>query len=337
MSKKIKFNLPLVNTHGHAAMLAFRGMAEDVPLDVWLNNYIWPAEKNITPQFIYKYTDLAIKEMKSNGIKLFCDMYFFAEEVARAAEKNKMPAVIGEGILDFPTPSAKTAEEALLKTEKLLQQYKNHSFIKVSVAPHSIYTVSKDNLLKAKELAKKYNALYQIHCAETKKEVDECLVKNNLTPVAYLDKLGVLDDKTLLAHCVWLTDEDIEIIAKRKAKVSHCPLSNLKLGSGIASVNKMLARGIAVSLGTDGAASSNRLDVWEAGKYTVLLQKGINYDPAILTARQAIEMMTINGLKSLGFDVFLNKTIESWQQKIKENKDYSFLYDRQVNELNFEI
>jgi 5-methylthioadenosine/S-adenosylhomocysteine deaminase len=337
MTKKIKFNLPLINTHGHAAMLAFRGMAEDVPLDIWLNNYIWPAEKNITPQFIYKYTDLAIKEMKRNGIRSFCDMYFFAEEVARAAEKNKMSAVIGEGIFDFPSPSSKTAEEAMLKTEKLLQQYKNHPFIKISVAPHTIYTVSKDNLIKAKELAKKYNALYQIHCAETKNEFDDCMAKNNLTPVAYLDKLGVLDDKTLLAHCVWVNDEDIEIIAKRKAKVSHCPLSNLKLGSGIAPISKMLEKGIIVSLGTDGAASSNRLDIWEAGKYAALLQKGINYNPTIIPARQVVEMMTINGLKALGLDSFLGKKIEYWENKITKNKDYNFLYEKQVSDLNFKV
>ncbi|MCX6741074.1 MAG: amidohydrolase, partial [Candidatus Parcubacteria bacterium] len=295
--KKIEFNLPLVNAHGHAAMVAFRGLAEDLPLNTWLNQYIWPMEKErVSPRFIYQHTQAAIKEMKANGTALFNDMYFFAEAIARAAEKMKMPAVIGEGILDFPTPSAKTPQEALATTEKLLIKYKNHPLIKIAVAPHSIYTVAAENLIRAKELADQYKTIYHIHCAETQKEFDDCLAQNKLTPVAYLDNLGVLDDKTLLAHCVWLTDEDINILAQRQVKVAHCPLSNLKLGSGVAPIAKMMAKGIVVALGTDGAASSNRLDIWEAGKFAALLQKGINLDPTKISAKQAVAMMTVNGL-----------------------------------------
>ena len=334
--KKIKFNLPLVNTHSHAAMVAFRGLAEDLPLNTWLNQYIWPMEKErLNSQFIYQNTQAAIKEMKVNGIALFNDMYFFAEAIARAAEKMKMPAVIGEGIIDFPTPGAKTPDEAIKTTERLLLKYKNHPLIKIAVAPHSIYTVAAENLIRAKELADQYKTIYHLHCAETKKEVDDCLVQNKLTPVAYLDKLGVLDQRTLLAHCVWLTDEDINILAQRQVKVAHCPLSNLKLGSGIASIAKMMAKGIVVALGTDGAASSNRLDIWEAGKFAALLQKGINLDPTKISAKQAVAMMTVNGLKALGYESFHGKPLSYWQERLEKGGSYNYLYEAQAGDLSF--
>jgi len=275
--------------------------------------------------------------MKTNGIALFNDMYFFAEAIAQAAEKMKMPAVIGEGIIDFPTPSAKTPEEALKITEKLLLRYKNHSLIKIAVAPHSIYTVAAENLIRAKELADQYKTIYHIHCAETKKEFDDCLAQNKLTPVAYLDKLGVLDERTLLAHCVWLTDEDIEILARRRVNVSHCPLSNLKLGSGVAPIAKMINKGIVVSLGTDGAASSNRLDIWEAGKFAALLQKGINLDPTKISAKQAVAMMTVNGLKSLGYESFRGQPLSFWQGRLDKGGNYNYLYEAQAGDLVFRL
>jgi 5-methylthioadenosine/S-adenosylhomocysteine deaminase len=298
-----KLKIPLVNCHTHAAMVAFRGMAEDMPLKKWLAEYIWPAEKKlVNPKFVYTNTIKAIQEMKLNGIEAFCDMYFFEDEVAKAAKKMKMSVVIGEGLLDFPTPSARNFEEGLAITERLLVKYKNDEYVKVSVAPHSIYCVSQKNLIKAKELARKYKALFQMHLAETKEEFDDCLKKNKLTPVEYLDKLNLLDENSVFAHCVWVTDKDIEILAKRKASVVHCPLSNLKLGSGIAPVSKMIDAGILVSLGTDGAASSNRLDIWEAGKFAALLQKGILNDPTKLPANKVFEMMCYNGFKVLGLD-----------------------------------
>lgn len=297
--KKIK--LPLVNAHTHAAMVAFRGMAEDLPLMDWLEHHIWPAEaKNLSPKFVYRHTKKAIAEMKKNGIAAFCDMYFFEDEVARAAKELKMHVLIGEGILDFPTASYKNVDEAFGIVEKQLKKYKNDKLVRVAVAPHSIYTVSKENLLRAGKLAKKYKAPIHIHLAETKSEFDDCVEKNGCTPVEYLEKLGLLNNKTILAHCVWVTDKDIEILAKRKVNVVHCPLSNLKLGSGIAPVARMIGKGINVCLGTDGAASSNRLDIWEAGKFAALLQKGTNFDASMLPAEKVMEMMSENGLKALG-------------------------------------
>jgi len=332
-----EFKLPLVNAHTHAAMIAFRGLAEDMPLQKWLEEYIWPAEKqNVTAKFVYTKAKEAILEMQKNGIKVFCDMYFFEDEVARAAQELGMHTLIGEAILDFPTPSAKTPEKALEITEKLLTKYANDPLIKVAVAPHSIYTVSQKNLLKAKELAEKYNAPLHIHLAETKAELDECLEKNKLTPIAYLAELGLLNEKSILAHCVWLTDEDIKIMAEKKVSVVHCPLSNLKLGSGIAPVIKMLESGINVCLGTDSAASSNRLDIWEAGKFAALLQKGTSLDSSKISTKDMVKMMTINGLKALGFSEFDGKKITEMEAIIENTANYNFIYALNSNEINFE-
>ncbi|NTU66707.1 MAG: amidohydrolase [Candidatus Moranbacteria bacterium] len=330
----MKLDFPLINTHTHAAMVGFRGLAEDMPLQKWLEEYIWPAERaNVKPDFVYEKTKEAILEMRRNGVEAFSDMYFFEDQVARAAEELGMHVLIGEGILDFPTPSAKNADEAFDLTEKLFEKYKESRFVKVAVAPHSIYTVSRENLVRAKELARKHDAPYHIHLAETKKEFDDSMDKNRMTPTAYLDSLGVLDEKTIAAHCVWLTDDDIDILAKRNVKVSHCPLSNLKLGSGIAPVAKMMEKGICVSLGTDGAASSNRLDIWEAGKFAALLQKGINHDPTVIPARTAIEMMSVNGMEALGFEEIAGKSKEKILEWLERFDDKSALYNMNASEI----
>ncbi|MCK4781426.1 amidohydrolase [Candidatus Parcubacteria bacterium] len=320
------FKLPLVNAHCHAAMIAFKGLAEDKPLKEWLEKYIWPLErKMVNKEMVKTETKKAIKEMKRNKIAFFADMYFFEDQVAEAAIEENMPVLIGEVLLDFPTPSYKNFNEGLLITEKLLDKYKNHCLIKTSVAPHSIYTVSSEHLVEAKKLAKKYNVIYHIHCSETKQEFDDCLKKYNKTPVQYLEKLGVLDEKTLLAHCVWLDDKDIKILSKRKVKVAHCPLSNSKLGSGIAPIVKLLKNNVLVCLGTDGAGSSNRLDIWEAGKYAALSQKAINLDPTVLPIKEVIKMLTINGMKALGLEILNGKNIKQWEKELQKN-NYSFLY-----------
>ncbi len=325
----------MVNAHTHAAMIAFRGMAEDLPLRKWLNECVWPAEKKyVNSGFVYEKTKEAVLEMKKNGIRVFSDMYFFEDRVAEAAKELGINAVVGEGILDFPTPGAKTPEEAFEITEKLLIKYPDDPLIKVAVAPHSIYAVSEKNLIRAKGLAQKYHALFHIHLAETKTEFDECLKKNGLTPTAYLNKLGILDEKSVLAHCVWTTDADIDILAEKKANVIHCPLSNLKLGSGIAPLGKMLERKINVCLGTDGAASSNRLDIWEAGKFAALIQKGTTLDSSKISTRDIAKMMTINGLKALGFSEIDGRKVSDMEEEI-EKGNYNFLYELNSNEVVF--
>ncbi|MFA5169375.1 MAG: amidohydrolase [Candidatus Paceibacterota bacterium] len=324
MDKK-EFNLPLINAHCHAAMVGFRGMAEDLPLKNWLNDVIWPLEaKMVTPSFVYEQTKIAIKEMKENRIAAFMDMYYYQDEVARACEEMQMPVVLGEGLIDLK--GQEVFDKDMERTEMLLKKYSNHPFIKVSVAPHSPYAVNKSNLIKAKELARKYNAVYQLHVSETKKEVDDILNKYGMTPVAYLDSIGVLDSKTVLIHCVHLTDEEISIIVKRKCFVVHCPLSNLKLGSGIAPIAKLLKAGIVVALGTDGSASSNRLDIWEAGKFAALLQKGVNQDPTLLPVKEVVRMMTVNGMKALGLESIDEKSIKEIEEEI-ERGEFGFLYN----------
>lgn len=338
MEKKQKFSLPLINCHTHAAMVAFRGLAEDLALQEWLENHIWPAEqKHISPKFVYEHTKKAIEEMKKNGIKMFADMYFFEDEVARAARESGMNVLIGEGMLEFPTPSAKNFAEGLEVTESLIKKYRNDDWVKVAVSPHSIYTVNEENLIKAKLLADKYGAVYHIHLAETQRELEDCLNKHGLTPTQYLDKLKILDDRTILAHAVYLNDEDMRIVRRRGTKIIHCPLSNAKLGSGIAPIAKMMEQGITVALGTDGAASSNRLDIWEAGKIAALLQKASNSNPTLLPVREVMKMMTVNGLAALGLDKFRGKTAKEIGEEIEsEENNFDHLYHFNVEQLEFE-
>ena len=327
MNSFSKFNFPLVNCHCHTPMIAFRGLAEDKSLQEWLEKYIWPAEKKaVNPRMVGSQAKKAIKEMKKNKIAAFCDMYFFEDQVAKAAIEEKMPVVIGEGLLDFPTPSYKTFEQGLEITKGLLEKYKDHPLVKVSVAPHSIYTVNAQHLVEAKKLAEKYKAIYQIHCAETKKEFNDCKKKHKKTPIQYLDSLRVINERTLLIHCVWLSKKDIKIIAERKAKVVYCPLSNSKLGSGIAPIVELVKNNVLVCLGTDGPASSNRLDIWEAGKYGALLQKADNLDATVLPIKKVMEMMTVNGMKALGFDSLNKADIKKWEKRIQKG-DFSYLYN----------
>lgn len=322
----LSIDLPLVNCHCHAPMVAFRGLGTDRSLQQWLEDYIWPAERaNVSRKMVEEQSKKAIKEMKKNKISAFVDMYFFEDKVAEEAIKENMNVIIGEGLLDFPSPSYKTFEEWLEITLDLIKKYKNNPLVRVSVAPHSIYTVNSKHLVDAKKIARKYGLIYQIHCAETKKEFNDCLKKYNKTPVQYLDSLGVLDERTLLAHCVWVNDKDIEIISKRKSVVVYCPLSNSKLGSGIAPIPRMLERNILVCLGTDGAASSDRLDIWEAGKYGALIQKAINQDATILPVKEVIKMMTINGMRALKIDSLNGKNAKEWEAVI-DNENFSHLY-----------
>ncbi|MGI6335277.1 MAG: amidohydrolase family protein [Minisyncoccales bacterium] len=207
----------------------------------------------------------------------------------------------------------------LERTIMLLEKYKSHPFIKSSVAPHSPYTVSELNLIKAKKVAKDYDCPYQIHVSETKKEFEESFDKYGLSPVEYLERIGVLDDKTVLVHCVYLTDKDISIIAKNNCKIVHCPVSNLKLGCGIAPINKLIDAGVIVALGTDGSASCDNLDI-KGGRKVIksYLQKGINCDPTVLSKKEVIKMMTINGMRALQIESVVGKTIKEIEEEIEK-------------------
>ncbi len=293
----------LINTHTHAAMAYFRGLADDLPLDEWLNNRIWPAEaKFVKPDFVRKSSELACLEMIKSGVSCFNDMYFFQEITAKVAEKAGMRMTAGEGILDFPTPSCKTPDEAMAKTIELAEKFKNSELISIAFAPHSVYACGRDVLIKIKELAEEYNLPVHIHLSETKKEVEDCENKHGRPSVEYLDEIGFLSDRVIAVHGVWLSEKDLEIYKNRGVKASHCPISNMKLASGIAPVPEMLEKGITVGLGADGVASNNTLDLFSDMRACALLHKVSKLNPTVLSAREVVRMAAINGAKVLNLD-----------------------------------
>ncbi len=297
-----KLALPgLINTHTHAAMVYFRGLADDLPLKEWLENHIWPAEaKYVNPDFVRKAIRLACLEMLKGGITSFCDMYFAEDAAAEEIEKIGMRAFLGEGLLDFPTPISKNPEEGLRRAEKLLLDYRKSNLIHPIVAPHSVYTCSKAHLKKAKALAEKYQVPLHIHLAEESWEVEKTKNEWGLTPVEYLKEIGFLGEKVSLAHANWLEEKDLEILAETKTGVSHNPESNLKLATGVCPVPSLIKKGVKVSLGTDGASSNNNLDLFGEMSTAARLHKLWNNEPSLLKSKEVVKMATIWGAEVLG-------------------------------------
>jgi 5-methylthioadenosine/S-adenosylhomocysteine deaminase len=292
----------LVNTHTHLPMALFRGLADDLPLSVWLNKHIFPAEANhIHPESVRLGALLSGAEMLLSGTTTCCDGYFFEDSVAAAVNDIGMRAILGQGIIDFPAPGVPKPEDNVDNAIKFIQKWKDRSpLITPSMFCHSPYTCSEMTLKKAKDAAEGKGVLFQIHAAETKDEYTSIQTKHHTTPVKYLDKIGVIDQNTLLVHAVWLTDDDIEIIAKRRASVSHNPESNMKLASGIAPVPALLKAGVTVGLGTDGCASNNNLDLFSEMDTAAKLHKVNTMDPTVMDAVTVLKMATIDGAKSLG-------------------------------------
>lgn len=291
----------LINTHTHAAMVYFRGLADDLPLKEWLENHIWPAEARwLSPEFISDAVELACLEMLKAGITTYNDMYFFEDAAAISTKRMGMRAVLGVGILDFPTVSAKTTDEYLENAERFTKDWQGDELITPCIAPHAAYTCGPETLKKAKTLAEKYNVLLHIHLSETEWEVGEMLVRYNKRPVEHLEAIGFLDDNVLAVHCIWLEDNEIELLAKRKIGVSHCMESNLKLASGFAPVVTMLMSGIKVTFGTDGAASNNDLNILSEMSTTAKVHKALSNDPTVLDAKTALLMATRWGAEALG-------------------------------------
>ncbi|MGD8982155.1 MAG: amidohydrolase [Desulfobacterales bacterium] len=292
----------LVNTHTHLPMALFRGLADDLPLSVWLNKHIFPAEANhIHPETVKLGALLSGAEMLLSGTTTCCDGYFFEDSVAAAVNDIGMRAILGQGIIDFPAPGLPKPEDNVDNALKFIQKWKDRSpLITPSMFCHSPYTCSETTLKKAKDAADGKGVLFQIHAAETKDEYASIQTKHHTTPVKYLDKIGVIDQNTLLVHAVWLTDDDIEIIAKRRASVSHNPESNMKLASGIAPVPALLKAGVTVGLGTDGCASNNNLDLFSEMDTAAKLHKVNTMDPTVMDAVTVLKMATIDGAKSLG-------------------------------------
>jgi len=291
----------LVNAHTHAAMVYFRGLADDLPLKVWLEEHIWPAEnKWLSPGFVGDAVELACLEMLKAGITTFADMYFFSDSTAHAAKEIGMRAVIGAGIVDFPTTTGNNADDYLANAERFIRAWKGDPLITPSIADHSAYACSPDTLRKSKDLAEKYGVLLQVHLSETEWEVGEILKRYGKTPIALLDNIGILDGNVVAAHCVWPTAEEVDILAQKRVSVAHCIESNLKLASGIAPVAKMLKAGVKVAFGTDGAAGNNDLDILSEMSVAAKIHKAVSGDPTALNAKQAMLMATRWGAEALG-------------------------------------
>jgi 5-methylthioadenosine/S-adenosylhomocysteine deaminase len=291
----------LINTHTHAAMVYFRGIADDLPLSDWLNKHIWPAENRwLSPEFISGAIELACLEMLNGGVTTYNDMYFYEDAAGRAAKRIGMRAVLGAGIIDFPSKSAATAEEYFANAESFIKNWKGDELITPSIAPHSLYTCGPDSLRRAKKMAEKYDVSLHIHLSETEWEVRQVMSLYKKRPVEHLESLGFLDEDVLAAHCVWLEDNEIKLLAKRKVGVSHCMESNLKLASGFAPVASMLDEGIKVSFGTDGAASNNDLNILSEMSTTAKVHKALSNNPTVLGARTILRMATKWGAEVLG-------------------------------------
>jgi len=301
----------LVNTHSHLAMTVLRAIADDLPLKQWLEEHIWPVEKeHIKRDVVRLGTELAVAEQLLAGVTTTTDMYFFGDEVCAVLAEAGMRGVIAESLIGFPTPRCATSDEMLEKQRDLIEAYREHPLILPSVAAHSPYSVSAKDLVREAELAEEYGVPMQIHLSETSWEVEKLLDEKGVSPVAYLSDLGVLSDRTIAAHCVHVSPEDIDILAEFETGVSHNPVSNLKLASGVSPVPAMVAAGVKVGLGTDGAASNNTLDLLRDMQIAALLHKGITGDPTVLPAREMIEMATSEGARVLGLSDRIGRLTE---------------------------
>ncbi|MEO8075193.1 MAG: amidohydrolase [Acidobacteriota bacterium] len=296
----------LINTHTHAPMVLFRGLADDLALMDWLQKYIFPAEaKTVSPEFVRAGTRLAALEMIQSGTTTYVDMYYFEEEIARVTKDAGLRGVLGQTVIQFPVADARTPAEGLARAERFIKQFAGDDLIVPAIAPHAMYTLDTASLKAVRTLADREHAPVLIHLAETSDEVKTAREKYKLSPTGYLESIGFWGPRTVAAHGVWLTPADIAILARRHVGVSHNPESNMKLASGAAKVVAMRAAGIAVGLGTDGAASNNDLDMFEAVRQAAFLAKLATMDPRAVPARTALEMATIEGARALGLDALI--------------------------------
>jgi 5-methylthioadenosine/S-adenosylhomocysteine deaminase len=293
----------LINTHTHAPMVMYRGLADDLALMEWLQKYIFPAEaKTVSPDMVRIGTRLAALEMIESGTTTYADMYYFEEEIARATREAGLRGVLGQTIIGFPVADAKTPADALARAERFIKAFKGDGLIVPAVAPHAVYTNDEATLKASAELARRYEVPLIIHLAETEDEIKSTRDQHQASPVAFLDSIGFLGPRTLAAHGVWVTDDDIQILKRRSVGVSHNPESNMKLASGTAPVIKYLAAGVALGLGTDGAASNNDLDMFEAMRQASFLAKHAAHDPTAVPASTALDLATMGGAKALGME-----------------------------------
>lgn len=290
----------MINGHAHAAMSLFRGIAEDHSLDDWLQRYIFPAEgRNVTEEFVLWGTRLGVLEMLRGGVTTFADMYYFEDVVAQVTHEAGMRGILGETIVDFPAPDHKTPAAALAYTQDFIARWRGDPLVTPAVAPHSIYTLSTENLKAAAALARRNGVPILIHIAEAPFESERSRTKHGLSPVAYLENIGVLGPDVIGAHCIWVDADDIRTLVRRGVGCVHNPSSNMKLASGVMPVVDLLAAGGRVGLATDSAASNNNQDLFQEMNIAAKLQKVARMDPRALPARQVVEMATIGGARAL--------------------------------------
>ncbi|MBV9301020.1 MAG: amidohydrolase [Acidobacteriaceae bacterium] len=293
-----------IDTHTHAPMSLFRAIADDMRLEDWLKNFIFPAEsKNVSPEFVRWGTRLACLEMVLAGITTYTDMYYFEDVEAETAKEAGLRGVLGQTIIGFPAPDYKNWRETLAATERFIERFRADDLIVPAVAPHSIYTTPDQALVTSHDLARKYNTPLLIHLAETKVERDDALAQREMTPVQTVEKLGLLEGRVVAAHSIWVDHSDIEILKRHGTGVAHCPSSNTKMAAGIAPVAEMLKAGVKVGLGTDGFAGSNdSADLMLEMNLAAKLQKVNAGDPRVLPAEQALEMATLGGARVVGLE-----------------------------------
>jgi 5-methylthioadenosine/S-adenosylhomocysteine deaminase len=291
----------LINTHTHAPMVLYRGLADDLALMDWLQKYIFPAEaRTVSPEFVRAGTRLATLEMIQSGTTAYADMYYFGEEIARATKEAGIRGVLGQTIIQFPVPDAKTPADGIARATAFLREWKNDPLIVPAIAPHAMYTLDAATLKAIRATADREKAPVIIHLAETTDEVKVARDRYKMTPTRFLESIGFWGERTLAAHGVHVSAADMTILAKRRVGIAHNPESNMKLASGAAPVLAMQKAGIVVGLGTDGAASNNDLDMFEAMRQAAFLHKLTSKDPRALPARTALRMATIDGARALG-------------------------------------
>ena len=284
----------LINTHTHVAMALLRGISDDVPLMEWLEQHIWPIEGKMGYQEVYDGARLGILEMLMGGTTTFVDMYPYEEAIAEAAESAGIRAVVSPCPMDF------RMEHFENDWRQVKKRFSGSRLVTMWMGPHAVYTLSGEHLQRSISLSKELGIGSHVHLAETQTEQDNCMAQHGMSPTEYLEKEGMFSTKTLAAHCVVMSDHDIEILARHGVSVAHNPQSNMKLASGIAPVRKMLDAGINVAIGTDGASSNNDLDMWEEMRTASLLQKVATMDPCAIPAYTALQMATVNGAKAIG-------------------------------------
>ena len=300
----------LVNLHTHAAMTLLRGLADDLPLMAWLRNHIWPAEaKHVSPEFVYDGTLLACAEMLRGGVTCFNEMYFFPEAAARAALDSGMRAALGIIAFEFPTAYAADADDYIAKGLAARDALREEPLLSFCMAPHAPYTVSDRTFARVVTIAEELDLPIHTHLHETRAEIEESLAKYKARPLARLRALGMLSPRLIAVHAVHVTDEEIAMLAHHGASVAHCPSSNLKLASGFAPVAAMLARGINVGIGTDGAASNNRLDLFQEMRSAALLAKAVGNDAEAMPAHRALAAATLHGARALGLDASIGSLV----------------------------